>query len=178
MGAVWKQSQSCHSVQSLFDNFRSWIICNPVLDKSQELCYNLYIFTSLKNDWGRKQSGILIILPKCRVFKLWCWLVKVNQPRLVQQHLCGLKQCHIVTHCILSYSNRKYCWSYSVSAYWDAFDGAGMNSLLPSVFLLSIRNLYIWWCLSALNFIHCCQLQYMAHRKSGKPDSHRKILDK
>ena len=142
------QSQSCHSVQSLFDNFRSWIIRNPVLNKSQELCYKPLHFYLTKNDWGRKQSGILIILTKCRVFKLRCWLVKVNQPWLFQHHLCGLKQCHIVTHCILSYSNTQYCWSYSVSAYWDAFDGAGMNSLLPAVFLLSIRKLYIWWSIS------------------------------
>jgi hypothetical protein len=145
-GAAWKQSQSCHSVQSLFDNYcRSWIICSPALEKSQELCYkplHFYLTKKLINNWGRKQSGILIILWKCQAFKWRWWLVKVNQPRKVQQHLCGLKQCHIVTHCTLSYSNIQYCWSYSVSAYWGAFDGAGMNSLLPAVFLISIRKLY------------------------------------
>jgi len=144
IGAAWKQSQSCHSVQRLFDNYcRSWIICSPNLNKSQELCYKPLHFTTPKNDWGRKQSGTLIILPKCWAFKLQGWLVKVNQPWLVQQHLCGLKQCHIVTCYILSYINTQNCRSYSVSAYWDAFDDAGMNSLLPAVFLLSIRKLYM-----------------------------------
>jgi len=33
----------------------------------------------LKMTWGRKQSGTLIILPKCWAFKLQGWLVKVNQ---------------------------------------------------------------------------------------------------
>jgi len=55
-GAAWKQSQSCHSVQRLFDNYcRSWITCSHALNKSQELCYKPLHFYITKK-WLREKA--------------------------------------------------------------------------------------------------------------------------